>query len=143
VIRGAAGRRTSSTRTPTGVRVSVTSKIDPRVRQQLLQHPAVRARIEALTYDVARLADATCPRGATGHLAASQMTDVLTTPNGPVGVVGYTEFYAHLVHNGTAHSLAQPWLLNALVAVAQGGMTHAQGSGRSRGAAGKARRAVA
>jgi hypothetical protein len=52
-----------------------------------------------------------------GHLKGSQVTDVLITPKGPVGIVGYTAFYAHMVHNGTVKLTANPWLLNAALNV--------------------------
>jgi hypothetical protein len=121
----------------TGVRINVDLEMDPKLQQRLEQHPAIYDRMALLVREVADLADATCPR-QTGELAASLQSTVMTTPRGPVGVVGYghrrgTGFYAHMVHNGTAHSLAQPWLLNALLAVVRGGSL----------AQGQARRAVA
>lgn len=100
---------------PTGTRISTT--IPPGLAQRLVGHPKVAAEMARVVRDIANLADQTVPVGKTGELKASQESDVLITPEGVVGVVAYTAFYAHMVHNGTRHATANPWLLNAALSV--------------------------
>jgi hypothetical protein len=121
--RGAAGRR-RKTGLPTGVSVQIT--VPENLEQLVANSQAVKAHITDLTDRVAALADAQCPIDhdpthgkPPGYLRRSQAHDVVDTPNGPVGVVGYFAFYAHMVHNGTSHSPPDPWLLNAAITVMQ------------------------
>lgn len=101
-----------------GTRVALT--IPPGLAQRAAQSPKVGAEMQRRVDAIAALADATCPVGATGNLRASQLSEVRITPQGLVGIVAYTEFYAHMVHNGTSHSTPNPWLLNAALSVMVG-----------------------
>jgi len=103
---------------PTGTRISTT--IPPGIAQRLVNHPKVAAEMARVVRDIADLADSTVPVGDTGRLKASQEHDVLITPEGVVGVVAYTAFYAHMVHNGTRRQAPNPWLLNAAMTVLVG-----------------------
>lgn len=103
---------------PTGTRLSTT--IPPGLAQRLVNHPKVAREMARVVREIADLADTTVPVGDTGRLKASQETAVLITPEGVVGVVAYTAFYAHMVHNGTRTITANPWLLNAAMSVLVG-----------------------
>lgn len=100
---------------PTGTRLSTT--IPPGMAQRLVNHPKVAREMARVVKEIADLADQTCPVGTTGELKASQESGVLITPEGVVGVVAYTAFYAHMVHNGTRTATPNPWLLNAAMSV--------------------------
>lgn len=103
---------------PKGTRVSLTIPVG--LADRAAQSPRVAAAMAARVRQIAALADATCPVGATGNLQRSQESEVRITPRGVVGIIAYGEFYAHMVHNGTSHSTANPWLLNAALAVLVG-----------------------
>lgn len=103
---------------PTGTRLALS--IPPGLAQRLERSPAVGREMVRTVAEIAALADTTCPVGQTGALKASQVTDVRIAPLGVVGVVAYTQFYAHMVHNGTAHHSPNPWLLNAALSVMLG-----------------------
>lgn len=108
-------------RPPTGRRVSV--HINPELAAAALRSPGVKAALERMTARIADDADTTCPVGTEdehlppGHepeaLKHSQRHGVVDTARGPVGVVAYMAWWAHMVHNGTVHSHPNPWLLNA------------------------------
>lgn len=100
---------------PKGTRVSMT--IPPGLEQRVERSPGVAAAMTQRVAAIAKLADQTCPVGDSGDLKASQVSEVRLGPNGPVGLIAYQMFYAHMVHNGTSHSTANPWLLNAALAV--------------------------
>lgn len=103
---------------PTGTRVSLS--IPPGLEQRLTRSPKVGRELARVVSEIARLADATCPVGQSGVLKASQVSDVIITPKGPVGLVAYLAFYAHFVHNGTVKQAPDPWLLNAALSVMVG-----------------------
>lgn len=100
---------------PTGTRISTT--IPPGMAQRLVNHPKVAREMARVVREIADMADTTVPVGDSGNLKTSQQAEVLITPEGVVGVVAYTAFYAHMVHNGTRHSTPNPWLLNAALSV--------------------------
>lgn len=112
-------------RYPTGRRVSL--QINPELATVAVHSLGVRARFEAMVDEIASLADATCPVGTEdehlppghdpGALKGSQRHAVLDTPAGLLGVVAYMAWWAHFVHNGTVHSTANPWLMNAALHV--------------------------
>lgn len=102
-------------RPATGTRVTLT--IPPGLAQRLERSPKVARDMARVVAEIAGVADSSCPVGATGKLKASQETDVRITPAGVLGLIAYMEFYAHMVHNGTAHSVPNPWLLNAALSV--------------------------
>lgn len=108
---------------PRGTRTSLT--LPPGFEQRLVNAPKVGRELAAIVAGIASLADQTCPVGETGDLKASQVSEVRITPQGPVGLVAYLAFYAHFVHNGTIRQAADPWLLNAALAV----MAQARSSG--------------
>lgn len=100
-----------------GSRVSLT--IPPGLEQRLASAPKVTRELARVVDEIASLADATVPVRS-GALKESQRVEVILTPKGAVGVIAYTAFYAHMVHNGTVHATANPWLLNAALAVMVG-----------------------
>lgn len=99
---------------PTGTRLALT--VSPGLEQRLARAPKVGRELARVVSEIARLADATVPVD-TGALKASQVSDVVLTPNGPVGLVAYLAFYAHFVHNGTVKQAPDPWLTNAGLSV--------------------------
>jgi hypothetical protein len=117
---------------PKGTRVSL--RIDTGLGAQLARSPRAAAGMSSTLAKIGALADSTVPRGETGELAASREAEVMITPAGVAGLIGYLAFYAHMVHNGTAHSPANPWLLNAARAVLVGAQVPSSRS-RSFGAA--------
>lgn len=102
---------------PTGTRVSLT--IPPGLEQRLTRSPRVGRELARVVSEIARMADSTVPVD-TGALKASQVSEVIITPKGPVGLVAYLAFYAHIVHNGSVKQAPDPWLLNAALSVMTG-----------------------
>lgn len=99
---------------PKGTRVALTIPADVGVR--LSKSPRVATEMSRLVREVGARAQEAVPV-ASGHLRDSYVADVLITPRGVVGVLGYTAFYAHIVHNGSVKLAANPWLLNAALSV--------------------------
>lgn len=100
---------------PKGTRVSLT--IPPDLESRLTKSPKVAAEMARVVRDINTRAQATVPVGETGNLRDSFVSDVVITPDGVLGLLGYTAFYAHIVHNGSVHITANPWLLNAALSV--------------------------
>lgn len=103
---------------PKGTRVSVSIPAD--IEARLTKAPRVAAEMTRVLADIGARADATVPRGEGRHgvhLADTRESEVMITPAGVAGLIGYTAWWAHFVHNGTAHHAANPWLLNAALSV--------------------------
>lgn len=120
-------------RAPTGARVKLT--IEPGLASKVARSAIVAAGIEALVNEIAAAAQETVPVASAdehlpkgrqpGDLKASEQHGVILTPAGYVGVVGYTAYYAHIVHFGSRYAHPNPWLQNAALNVILG--RHASG----------------
>lgn len=99
---------------PKGTRVSL--RIAPDLEARLTRSPRVAAEMTKVVREIATRADAAVPV-RTGTLRDSQLTEVRITPEGVVGLIAYTAYWAHFVHNGTVNQPANPWLLNSALSV--------------------------
>lgn len=112
----------ATARPPTGRRVSLT--INPNLETDIARAAVTQAalgqvidRIGAAAQEHVPVGDPAEPDDHPGQLRDSEDHGVIATPKGFVGVVAYHAFYAHMVHNGTAHNPPNPWLLNAALSV--------------------------
>ena len=109
---------------PKGTRVS--THVDAAKLTEAVRGPRVAAQMGAVLLEIGARADETVPVGNDRHgvhLRDTQVREVQITPAGVVGLIGYTAWWAHFVHNGTVHVPANPWLLNAALSVLVTGRT--------------------
>lgn len=100
---------------PAGTRVSL--EIPAGIGAQIAHSPRVAAELVRISREIEAIAQATVPVGETGNLRESFRSEVSISPTGAALLIGYLAFYAHMVHNGTVRQAADPWLLNAALAV--------------------------
>jgi hypothetical protein len=98
----------------------VSLEIPTGIGAQIVNSPRVYTELVKVGRQIEALAQATVPVGETGDLKESFRSEVHITPGGAALLVGYLAFYAHMVHNGTVRQAADPWLLNAALAVMAG-----------------------
>lgn len=109
-------------RSPRGQRVRLT--INPNLESEIARAAVTRDALGQAVERIAAAAQQHVPVGTAdepddhpGELRDSEAHGVISTPQGFVGVVAYTAYYAHMVHNGTRFAPANPWLLNAALSV--------------------------